>query len=252
MDLAPILENLGLSEKEAATYLAILQLGSSTVSPISVRAKVKRTSIYNFIGRLIELGLVSKVSVRGKTHFQALDPSRLLELERSRLRKLEESLPQFVSLFNLHGQKPRINYYEGSQQMQNIVREEPRCKKEALYIWPGMDVIEMIGGANFMTEIDKSRIEKGVWVRTVRFRHKDSVFQTSAHGEKFKRELRFAPPSFNISMGVGIYDTGKVGFFSSKRESFGILIESQELMMLMKSLFTLLWERALPARSGEG
>ena len=54
-------------------------------------------------------------------------------------------------------------------------------------------------------------------------------------------------------MGLGIYNSGnKVGFFSSTRGSFVILIESQELMQLMRLLYSLLWERAIPARAGEG
>jgi hypothetical protein len=51
---------------------------------------------------------------------------------------------------------------------------------------------------------------------------------------------------------MGIYDTGKVGFFSSKRESFGVLIESKELQELMTLLFRLFWAASSPAREGEG
>ena len=52
--------------------------------------------------------------------------------------------------------------------------------------------------------------------------------------------------------GIGIYDTGKVGFISSREEGFGILIESEELASMMTSFFELLWDRSLPARPGEG
>ena len=251
-DLETVLSEVGLSEKESSVYLALLQLGRSSVTPISARSGVKRTSIYNFIDRLVALGLVEKTEERGRTLFHALPPSRLLELQRQRLRELEQALPRFLSLYNVSDHKPRISYFEGPEEMKNIVREEPRCTREALYVWPGEDVMEMIGGAAFMTEIDRARVAAGVWIRTVRFRDKDIPYPTSAHGEKFKRELRFAPPSVRVSMGMGVYDTGKVGFFTSRRESFGILIESHELSKMMRVFFELLWERALPARAGEG
>lgn len=252
MSLDTLLRRFGLSAKEAAAYLAILQLGRSTIKPVAERAKVKRTSIYNFINRLVELGLVSRVSIRGRNYYEAVSPERLLELEKDRLRQIEQALPELQSLYNRSGPKPRISYFEGAEEVKNIVREEPRCKREALYIWPGKEVMEMIGGGEFMTEIDHARIAKGVSIKTIRFREKDIPYATSAHGPKFLRELRFAPPSVDIGMGLGIYDNGKVGFFSSSRENFGILIESRELMVMMRTLYGLLWDRAIPARPGEG
>ena len=92
--------------------------------------------------------------------------------------------------------------------------------------------MEMIGGVRFMNQIDRQRIEAGVTVRTIRFRKKDVAFRTSAGGAKFLRELRC--------------------FFSSKKERFGMLIESTELTELMNSFWLLLWQRCEAARSGEG
>ncbi len=252
MTKGELLSQIGLSEKEARTYLAVLELGSSTVKPISDRAGVKRTSIYNFIDRLIALGLISKVKIRGRNQYRAESPARILKLQRERLSEFEKALPEFMGMFNLLGQKPRMSYFEGHEQVRNIVREEPLCKKEACYIWPGVDVIEMVGGKAFMSEIDRQRIAAGVQVKTIRFRAKDVPYLRSAHGPKFLRELRFAPDNTNITMGMGIYDTGKVGFFSSRHESFGILIESKELEQLIRSLWQLLWTRSTPARPGEG
>ena len=252
MDSSSLLEQLGLTEKESRTYLAILELGSSTIKPIATRAGVKRTSIYNFIDRLVSLGLISKVQVRGRNTYQAVSPSSLLRLQRERLEACERALPEFMSIFNLVKSKPRISYFEGPEQVRNIVREEPLCKKEVCYIWPGVDVMDMVGGGRFMTEIDKRRIAAGVRVRTIRFREKDVRFATSAHGPKFLRELRFAPSGLNLTMGMGIYDTGKVSFFSSKKECFGILVESRELEALMRHLWDLYWSRCTPAKLGEG
>lgn len=252
MELTTLLTELGLSEKEAEVYLALLQLGSSTVTPISEKAGVKRTSIYNFIDRLVSLGLVTKSSIRGRDHFQAASPERLFELQQDRLVRLKRALPELLSLYSSPARKPRISYFEGPEQVRNIVSEETRCRKKALYIWTGASMVEMVGGVEHMTEIDRTRIENNVWVYTVRFKHKDLAYSLSAQGKKFKRELRFAPPSVDLTMGVGIYDTGKVGFFSSRKENFGILIESGELSQLMTTLFGLLWDRSIPAREGEG
>ena len=252
MDHLSVLQECGLSTKEVRTYLALLALGSSTIKPIADHARLKRTSIYNFMPRLIEMGIVGKTTKRGRTYFHAQSPTRLVERQRQRLSELEQWLPALASLMNVKAGRPRISVFEGAAEIRNIVREEVYCTKEALYVWPGKDIIEMIGGVRFMTGIDRERIARGVQIRTVRFREKDVRFPTSAHGPKFLRQLRFAPPQFNTTMGLGIYDSGKVGFFSSHKEAFGILIESQEIYGLIKGLFELLWLRSTSAREGEG
>ncbi len=53
-------------------------------------------------------------------------------------------------------------------------------------------------------------------------------------------------------MGMGIYDTGKVSYWSSQKEGFGIIIESVELEMLMRNMYELLWSQAEPVKPGQG
>ena len=53
--------------------------------------------------------------------------------------------------------------------------------------------------------------------------------------------MRWAHPAIDIKMGLGIYDTGKVAFFSSPKENFVVLIESWEIQELLTSLFHMFW-----------
>lgn len=247
-----LIKSLGMSEKEARVYLAILGLGSSTIQPIANRSGVKRTSIYYFIDHLVELGLVDKSKVGGRLRYTALTPSRLVELQQQRLRQIEQTLPEFLSLFNVSAKKPKISYFEGPEQMKNIVLEETRCKKEAWYIWRGRDVIDMIGGPKFMADVDRKRKAKGVQVRTIRFREADVTFKGSANGPEELRELRWAPAGTDFPMIMGIYDTDKVGFLTSRKSGFGILIESPEFSQAMRVLYESFWQQSMPAKEGEG
>jgi len=246
------IKDLGLSDSEGKAYFALLELGTSTIKPIADKANIPRTSIYNFIDRLIQMGLVSKIIVRGRSRFTANDPHQLLELQKQRLKSIESSLPLLLGLFNDKKTKPKINYLEGPTQVSQIVKEETRCKKEALYIWPGGTALKAIGGAKVMNEIDSIRIKRKVWIKTIRFRQKDIRYALSKNGPKYLRDLRWAPPEIDINMGLGIYDTGKVGFFSSPKENFGILIESKEVQELMTVLFRLLWASSSPAKEEDG
>lgn len=251
MEKEEILHNLGLSEKEAKTYLAVLEVGSATIKPIAEKAGVKRTSVYNFIDRLVRKGLISQTQIRNRMHYTALPPARLVELQKESLSAIENTLPEFMSMFNMSRKKPKIQYFEGPEQMKNIVREEARCRKETRYIWTGRDILEIVG-VKFMTEVDRQRIKNGIFIKTIRFREKDLPYPFSSAGTKHLRQLRYAPRGINIPMTMGIYDTGKVGFLSTRHEGFGILIESQEFMQTMTVFHELLWQKSREGKVGEG
>lgn len=241
-----LINNLGLTDKEAAVYLSILELGSSTVQPIATQSGVKRTSIYYFIDHLIELGLIEKVQIRNRWHFKALSPNKMVELQEKRLDQIKMTLPQFESIFNVSTSKPKISYFEGPEQIKNILLEETRCKEEVLGIWSGKEVSELFSDQKLLKEVDQIRRQKGIKVKVVRIREKDEPFEEFGDQPGSNRELRYAPEGTNFPMAISIFDTGKVGFMTSKKEGFGILIESEEVVSAMKILFYSFWEQAKP------
>ena len=75
--LLTTLTTLGLTDHEAAVYLAALSLGPATILKIAKAAEIKRTTVYSVIETLKLKGLVS-VEVKGfKSLFVAEDPTKL-------------------------------------------------------------------------------------------------------------------------------------------------------------------------------
>lgn len=100
---------IGLTEGEAKVYLALLELGSSTVGPVVKKAGVAYSNIYEILQRLMEKGLASYI-IKSKTkYFQAAQPSQLslyLEKKEKEIRdqrdSLKQMLPGLVHLQQLH------------------------------------------------------------------------------------------------------------------------------------------------------
>ena len=88
-NIEKVLTEIGLTKLEAKAYLALLSLGSSTALPIARKANIKRTSIYNFIDHLIDIGLVSKTTKNSRAIFVAEPPERLANI-------LEEKRKTFI------------------------------------------------------------------------------------------------------------------------------------------------------------
>lgn len=246
IDAHTLTQNLGISDKEAKVYLAVLELGGGTVQEIAARAAIKRTSIYYFIDHLVELGLIEQLQVGRRVRYQPTSPERLVELQKQRAAQLEQLLPEFMSVYNVSTKKPRISYFEGPEQMKNIIKEEPRCQAELLCIWSAQEVTDLFG-TEFLGDIDRARREKGIKVRVIRIQAKDETFGPYRGGPGQNRELRYTPEGTDFPMAISIYDTGKVGLMTSRKEGFGILIESTEYVQAMRVLFEALWAQSRPA-----
>lgn len=246
-----VLIDCGFSEKQAKVYLALLELGTSTISPVAERAQVKRTSVYNFIDELVKLGVVGRTKRRGRWYYFAESPETLLSLQEQRCRRMEAVLPSLIRRQAQAKAKPSVTYFEGATEVKNIIAEELSCQSEVLYVWPARDVYEITGGKEYLSQVDRERIKRKIKVRSIHFKQKQVAFRTSSSAKEHLREVRFAPDGLDISMGMAIFDSGKVGFFSSLEEGFGMLIESAELHKLMFTLFSYLWARSVPAYRSE-
>lgn len=240
MDNSILTANLGLSEKEAAVYLAALELGDATVQPLAQKAGLRRTSLYHFIGNLVDLGLLERAKVRGRMHYRPRPPEELVSLQERRLEEIREALPQFAGLYNTSARKPRISYFEGPEQMRQVMLEELKCK-EAWYLGPTQDVTDLLG-ERFMERLDRQRRERKVLLHVIRFQEKQVGFKGSDGGGDHLREVRMAPGGTYTPMTIAIFDSGKVGFLTSRKEGFGILVESVELCEAMRLMYAAYWE----------
>jgi HTH-type transcriptional regulator, sugar sensing transcriptional regulator len=103
-----VLKKAGLTEGEIKVYLALLELGSSTVGKILEKSKVTKSIIYRILDRLIEKGLVSHI-IKDKTkYFQASPPHNIIdylnkqEQELNTTKKeIEQIIPQLTNLQKL-------------------------------------------------------------------------------------------------------------------------------------------------------
>ncbi|MEI6731598.1 MAG: helix-turn-helix domain-containing protein [archaeon] len=92
------LQKLGLTNGEARVYIALLELGSSSVGPIAQKSKVAYSKIYSVLERLLTKGLVSYTIKEKTKYFQALEPSRLKEFLDKKEQEIEESKLSLASM----------------------------------------------------------------------------------------------------------------------------------------------------------
>lgn len=242
------LKKLGLPQKEAATYIALLELGaSSAVSIIAKKAQINRTTAYDLLESLEKRGLIiSKTSKKHRT-FEALPPTRLVaylkeESEKfSRLAKESEALlPELATHYRAQSGRPKVYFYEGEEGLIRVYEETLTSSGEILAY--ASDQANQQAVPWYFPNYYKRRSAKKIHIRALfpdtpkdRERHKlDSVEL---------RESRLLPKEI-------LNFTPEINFFDNKimiadwKEKLGIIIESEEIVKVFKQTFELAWEAA--------
>src|SRR3989338_3406537 len=124
-----VLKTIGLSEKEAQVYLGLLELGRGTVSSVTRRVGINRTSGYHLLDGLVSKGLISVSGKEPKQEYIAESPEKItdllkkqLEKDEARLKSAEELVPQLKSLHNVTD-RPRVRFYEGKEGLMQVYED---------------------------------------------------------------------------------------------------------------------------------
>jgi DNA-binding MarR family transcriptional regulator len=107
------LKNLGLTEKEAKVYLALLQLGTATPYRIAKKSGLKRPTAYVIAEELVEKGLIVHVPGEEPKQYIARSPESVLEAQEAKLLKAKSILPELKSLQKNVSEKVSVLYFEG-------------------------------------------------------------------------------------------------------------------------------------------
>ncbi len=84
-----LLEEIGFTPGEVKVYMALIELGESTIGPLSQKAKVTPAKVYPILEKLKEKGLITYVIKSGTKYFQALNPHRIIDYIEEKEKKLQ-------------------------------------------------------------------------------------------------------------------------------------------------------------------
>jgi HTH-type transcriptional regulator, sugar sensing transcriptional regulator len=241
---------LGLDEKEQRFYLAALQLGSAPVTEIANRAGVTRTNGYDLLQRLERRGLLTQISGNGARHVVAEDPSVLIGHWEQTRSMLDSLVPELKSLFNGAQLKPRIRFYEGAEGIEKVLWETLECRSGTLLGVLSMHELLEVPGLEGMQKYIAERVKRGLRLRVLRSTSRETapIWPSS---EQELRELRYAPNFVELGMTMYICDD-TVSYLSSKRENYGLVIESREFSALSRAMFEGLWTISRAENLGDG
>lgn len=240
------LVDFGLTQKQAKVYLASLELGLASVQDIAQKANIERTNTYDSIKSLIEKKMMSITTVGKKQQYSAESPVVLERILDERKLELEELLPELQSINNLSQSKPRIRYYPGVEGFKAVYADTLTCQDKAMFgIFAMKDFLD-VAGREFLDRMVEGRVKRGISLKVIRSRERE-VAGIYPGGKYELRELRFAPTGMVFPITTFVYDN-KVIYLSSKKETFGLIIESNDIASAHKNYFNALWQISSPGK----
>lgn len=259
-ELTRELTHLGLTGKEAAVYLAAMELGPSVAQDISKKAKVNRATTYVMIDSLKGRGLMSSFTKGNKKFFAAESPDRLLSMIRLQRQELEgkeaefeQVLPKLSALFNVEGTKPQIRFLEGMEGIKTIQEEMAQLQGESVQIVSFDDSYDFVGRVMEKSHYEayKTARQAESPLRALLVVKDKGLFDQTIKMIK-NTEIRILPyEEFPVHGEISIKED-RVILFSYKSALVAMVITSQVLADTLRVMFELAWRGAekYPKRKG--
>jgi sugar-specific transcriptional regulator TrmB len=252
-----VLRKLGLDPLETKGYAELHRRGAMSAGTLAKRLGVPRTTVYTMLERLSGKGLIKGSTKGGVKCYVAESPDTIGHIISQRLASLDTAHKEFLELLPELRQKsarttgsPLLTVMEGQDGLQSLLRDMLHYGNiQTCAVWPIKKMMEVLS-PEFFRFHNIERIKRDIYTRAV-WPSTEVVsiekFPFMGWGKKFKREVRIAPESTTYELGYWIY-ANKVAFISSARESYGFLIQSEELAQTLTAQFELLWRESAPLK----
>lgn len=250
-----VFETLGFAREELKTYKTLLENGPQSGGRLSGILDMPRPTVYGYLNTLVSGGMVTQSLRKGVKIFSAEAPGKIRILYQRKMealaqeqKSLDAIIPALEKQAAFRPFIPNMKFYEGQEGIQNLMEDMLQYKNlESYTIWPIQSMLDVIT-PEFLRYHNKMRIKRGISFKSIWQREQAEKLGKPEYlgtGKRYLREIRISPQSMNFSMGCWYYNN-KAIFISSAAENFGFMIESSELLGLLKAQFEIIWNVSIP------
>jgi sugar-specific transcriptional regulator TrmB len=244
-----ILNLFNLRPLEKEVFRVCLESGMVGASIIAQKTGISRTSIYDILESLLKSGLMVESQKNGVKVFAIQKPEiieLLIEEKQKEVLTAKSALESFKNEYYASGKifKPRLQIFEQQVELRQMMKDMLLYRDITVYtLWPVEKIIKLLG-SDFYREFHQKRAERNIKIKVIWPRPQSGVkakYDFFKNDIELKREIRVAPKNIDFSLGYSIY-ANTVRFISSQKESYGFLIESQEMAEMMRQQFEIIWQ----------
>ena len=236
------LANIGLNEKQAFVYLALLKLGKGSAYAISEESGLKKPTTYVILNELVDMGAAHRIPKVKKRLYKPVQPEILIRDAELRMNETKKLLPSLKSIGKIKQEKMNVLHFEGL-----------KAFKEALYYRTdecvGKEIVGFYAEAKDMSpklieiceEYNKYCADNNITLRTFVPDH-ESLINFRKTDALFKRIIKVLPYSI-YSSSVSIDTFSNIVRIVLNRNNQVVIIENTDLAKTIKEIFEMLWKK---------
>ncbi len=239
-----VLREIGLSSNEIKVYMALIRLGSTSVTEVMKKSGVHRANIYDSLERLIGKGLVSNVMRLNKKYFECASPRNITAIIKEREKELESIMPELEAIYNQRMEKQEISHFKGKEGIKAVLRDINNYKSyDAFGISSNLaKVVEKY----YFTQWIRERLEKNLKARMIKSRGDrlttPNIFGLRAYRKLFK--VKEVPKEYYTSAATWIYGNKVAIMLESPENPIAVVIDSKEIADGFRKQFENMWKHA--------
>lgn len=169
------LKKIGLNKSETTVYLFLLEEGLSTPPQIAFGAHIARTNCYHILTLLKQKGLIEEQKQGKRKAYMATDPQSLMQSIEKKKEIIGQILPDLRALHTYQKNKPKIKFYEGWEQVQEIYLQTLSAPQ-----------IFAIGSTKNLSQIDKKFWDKYLNQIKQKQIFFSDIFGSASHANNFQ------------------------------------------------------------------
>jgi len=235
------LRNFGLTENETKVYLALIELGDATATPIRNKTGLHNSRVYESIDSLIKKGLVSYFLKNKVRHFKAQDPKVMFDILDGKKEELKKIIPEIELLKKKKESKYSTSIYEGYKavkQLYDHILFQLKSSNEILVLGAQQESVHFLG-TTFFKHYTQRRIKKKIKTRII-FNY--SALKTAKEYSKFScTKIKILPKDIVVPAAMDIYPD-KVSILLLKEKPIVFHIDCKEVADSYKAYFEFLWK----------
>jgi len=238
------LEVLGLNRNLTRLYMAILKSDGLSAAQLATATGITRTNVYALADQLVADQLVNVDFAGSKRRYTARDPQILKQSVTERLQAIDRLMPELQALHGSSSVKPKISYFEGEMAPRKVFDELSNIRGDHYCYFGSLAAQLAVEGPDNARKLTERRLRKGIRARSIRTKAADLAEPFMA-GEEYLREVRYFPQEMPDSMpDIYIYDQS-LAILATYRENYALIIESQELSDMMRTIWEIIWKISL-------
>lgn len=242
------LREIGLTEGEIKIYLALLELGASSIGNIIKKSGISGSKAYEVLDRLARKGLVGWIDKNGVKQFEASSPERILDYldEREDVIKKEKGMivkiiPQLL-LRQKGAKQNEVKVFTGWEGMKTANEDIISSLKKGEE-WLSMGLTSQPESWEiYFNKRQEVRAKKGIIHKHLLNEKYKGLYLKRKHLPH--TEFRFLSKEFEMPTSTEIYANKVLIFILVQENPMAIMIENKEVADSFRKYFNYVWRNA--------